>query len=93
MKANKAFNNMGLYSLFSAYKSFNDSYIDYQKQNISYKFQSEALHSYIQKDYFYNEFMCNVEGQKQWSLSIIPVAIDKDSSNIDQLWILMIVND
>lgn len=93
LKANKAFNDMQLYALFDAYNYFHDSYLDYQKQNIAYKFQIEALYSYIQKDYFYNEFTCNVEGKKQWSLSILPVAIDKDSSNIDQLWILMIVND
>lgn len=93
MKANKEFNNMGLYAFFNEYKFFSDSYINYQRQDATYRFQSEALNLYLQKDYFYNEFTCNVEGNKQWSLSIIPVAIDKDSSNVDQLWILMIVND
>ncbi|WP_272526672.1 hypothetical protein [Providencia sp. PROV219] len=93
MKANKEVNNMALYAVFNEFKYFNDSYINYQKQGTTYRYQSETLHSYIKKNYFYNEFICNVEGQEQWSLSIIPVAIDKDSSDIDQLWILMIVND
>lgn len=92
LNANKSINEMGLYSFLRSYKDFKYSYINFQQQNTAYRFQAEALYSYINKNYFYNEFSCSIGGVEQWSLSIIPVEINKDKSGVDQLWILMIVN-
>lgn len=91
-KVDKAFRDMGLYAYFRAYEAFRDSYLDFEKQKIAYRLQTEKLDEYIDKDYFFDDFSCVVNGKTIWSLSIEPVAIDKDSSDIEQIWILMTVN-
>lgn len=63
-----------------------------KNKKIAYRFQTEKLDEYINKDYFFDDFSCVVNGKIIWSLSIEPVAIDKDSSDIEQIWILMTVN-
>lgn len=92
LKANESLNEMGFYAFLRSYRDFKNSYINYQKQSIAYRYQTEALYSYINKGYFYNEFTCVIDGVEKWSLSIIPVEINKDTSGVDQLWVLMIVN-
>ncbi len=84
-----AFNDMGLYAYIKAYKAFRNSYLDFERQKVAYRFQSEKLREYINKKYFSDELSCSVGGKVIWSLSIVPVAIDKDSSDVDQVWILM----
>lgn len=85
----EAFNDMRLYAYIKAYKAFRNSYLDFEKQKVAYRFQSKKLREYINKKYFFDELSCTVGGKVIWSLSIVPVAIDKDSSDVDQVWILM----
>ena len=76
-KIAKAFRDMGLYAHFGAYEAFRDSYQSFEKQKIAYRF---------------HDFSCIVNGKEIWSLSIEPVAVDQDSSGVDQIWMLMTIN-
>lgn len=91
-KVAKAFRDMGLYAHFGAYEAFRDSYQSFEKQKIAYRFQTEKLDEYVNKGYFFDDFSCIVNGKEIWSLSIEPVAVDQDSSGVDQIWMLMTVN-
>ncbi|HEE9713989.1 TPA: hypothetical protein R8E90_005443, partial [Escherichia coli] len=72
--------------------AFRDSYQSFEKQKVAYRFQTEKLDEYVNKGYFFDEFSCIVNDKAIWSLSIEPVAVDKDSSDVDQIWMLMTVN-
>ncbi|EKB5322655.1 hypothetical protein OOL41_004671 [Salmonella enterica] len=90
-RVQKAFNDMKLSSFLGMYNFFNSSCLNFKKQSVAYEKQARMLDEYINKDYFYNDFSCSVNGNIKWSLSIEPVLIDKDKSGVEQLWILMTI--
>ncbi|PSB84118.1 hypothetical protein C5F64_13815 [Photobacterium damselae subsp. damselae] len=60
-----------------------------KKDQIISTFQKNKLEHYINNNYFYNEILCTKANGTKWSVSIIPVAIQTDSSGLDQLLLYM----
>ncbi|MBK5145558.1 hypothetical protein I2494_17910 [Budviciaceae bacterium BWR-B9] len=92
-KTHQLLNNLNISLIFKEYDMFKDVSIELKKEGAKNNFYFNKLQEYIEKEYFFDNFICQLDGKRSWSVSVYPMPPREDKSQIDSIFIFVIVNE